>query len=309
MMAIKVSVIIPVFNGEITIEDALKSIFSQSYQNFEIIVCDDASTDDTQFRLSSFQDKRLIIIRNEKNLGPGLSRDRAMTLATGEWITFIDADDLWDRERIEKLLSVVQHNPLLVAFDNLKLISDNNKYLGNLREDSAFNNLGQAKFIQIIDLIKSPRMLIQPFFSKSLLDISEAKHSHDSYGEDTFFLLRLLEKSGGLVYYPEPLYFYRVGHVSASSNPRKYILLAEILEKSISVFGDNKPVQDALMIKLKNINKGHIRYQFSSSLKSLNFALALNSLIKEPLVIWYFFKHNFNLSFLRIRRFFQKGDK
>src|SRR5690554_6347295 len=193
-MDFKVSVIIPVYNGVLTIEDTLKSIFSQSYQNFEIIVCDDASTDGTQNKLSLFNDQRLIVIRNESNLGPGLSRDRAMGLATGDWITFIDADDTWSSERLAKLLSVVRENSLLVAFDNLKLISKDNDVLGYLRDKLAFHNHGGPVLIQVVDLIQSPRMLMQPFFSRKLLDISSAKHSSHAYGEDTFFLLMLLHK-------------------------------------------------------------------------------------------------------------------
>ncbi|MEH7321092.1 glycosyltransferase family 2 protein, partial [Priestia megaterium] len=106
-----VSVIIPTYNVEAYIKETIQSVLNQTYQNFEIIIVDDCSTDGTVNVIKQFQDTRINLFLNEKNSGPSYSRNKAINLAKGEWIAILDSDDWWDRARLEKMIQMGQdHN-------------------------------------------------------------------------------------------------------------------------------------------------------------------------------------------------------
>ena len=104
----KVSVIIPTYNRENLIKRSINSLLSQTNQDFEIIIADDASTDNTAEVIKSFQSDKIRYFRLEENSGQCVSRNRAIQMARGEYIGFLDSDDEWLPEKIEKQLSVFE---------------------------------------------------------------------------------------------------------------------------------------------------------------------------------------------------------
>ena len=106
----KVSVVIPVFNKAPYLEACLDSVFAQSFQEFEVIAVDDASTDDSLAILRSCADPRLRIMRNERNMGPGAAAQRAMDAAAGEYIMRVDADDIMYPDRFAVQVDVLDKN-------------------------------------------------------------------------------------------------------------------------------------------------------------------------------------------------------
>lgn len=105
-----ISCILPVYNGEKYLAEALESIFSQTVVPEEIIVADDCSQDGTAVVLEKFR-KRITIIRLEKNLGPPSARNAAIRASQGEFLTFLDADDLWHPEKTERQLARFKEFP------------------------------------------------------------------------------------------------------------------------------------------------------------------------------------------------------
>lgn len=97
-----ISVLMPVYNGERFIHEAITSVISQTYQNWELIIVDDASTDDTAMIVSSFNDNRIRLSTNKKNLGLAENRNKALSLAKGELIAILDSDDISNEMRLEK---------------------------------------------------------------------------------------------------------------------------------------------------------------------------------------------------------------
>ena len=100
-----VSCIIPVFNGELYLREALESVFEQTYRTTEVVVVDDGSTDETPNIAASFQ-SRVTYIRQD-NQGPATARNTAIRAARGEFIAFLDCDDLWEPEKLADRKSVV----------------------------------------------------------------------------------------------------------------------------------------------------------------------------------------------------------
>jgi len=99
----RVSVVIPVYNGAKYIRSAIRSVLRQSYSAYEIIVVDDASTDATAEILSEFGD-RIVVLTNEKNIERSLSRNRAIDYASGDFVAFLDADDVFMRDHLKGLV-------------------------------------------------------------------------------------------------------------------------------------------------------------------------------------------------------------
>ena len=106
-----VSIIMPSYNTARFIEATLESVLAQTYKNWELIIVDDCSTDNTDEIVNPYlTDSRIKYIKNEKNSGAAVSRNRALREAAGRWIAFLDSDDLWAPEKLEKQLAFMVEN-------------------------------------------------------------------------------------------------------------------------------------------------------------------------------------------------------
>ncbi|MEH7073451.1 glycosyltransferase family 2 protein [Neobacillus drentensis] len=106
----KISVVIPTFNREALVMDAINSLRNQTYKNLEIIVVDDCSTDNTQSRIENERDPRIVYVRHEYNQGGSQARNTGIHRATGEYIAFLDSDDQWLPTKLEKQMEVFKNN-------------------------------------------------------------------------------------------------------------------------------------------------------------------------------------------------------
>ena len=106
-----VTVIIPTYNSARFIGEALESVFAQTYADFDVIIVDDGSTDDTRQAIEPYRD-RLTYIEQE-NGGPANARNRAIREASGKYIAFLDADDLWEPEKLASQVNAFENNPNL----------------------------------------------------------------------------------------------------------------------------------------------------------------------------------------------------
>lgn len=107
-----VSIITPLYNSEEFIADTIRSVFAQSYSNWEMILVDDDSTDKSVSIVQDFmaQDKRVKLIRLNKRSGPAVARNAAIETATGRYIAFLDSDDLWHPEKLTKQIGYMKEN-------------------------------------------------------------------------------------------------------------------------------------------------------------------------------------------------------
>ena len=96
-----VSVIMPSYNTGAYIREAIQSVQNQTYENWELLIVDDCSTDDTDKVLEGLLDERIKVFKNEKNSGAAISRNKALREARGQWVAYLDSDDLWVPEKLE----------------------------------------------------------------------------------------------------------------------------------------------------------------------------------------------------------------
>lgn len=111
----KVSVVMPVYNGLRYVEETLNSVRTQSHPNLEIIVVDDGSTDGT---IEYLQEQPDVVAMSQANQGPGAARNAGAARATGEWLAFIDADDLWEPEKLRKQLETAGETGAELIYTN-----------------------------------------------------------------------------------------------------------------------------------------------------------------------------------------------
>lgn len=123
-----VSVIMPSFNTAEYISDSIKSVQSQTYQNWELLIVDDCSSDNTDKVVEPFlDDRRVKYIKNEKNSGAAVSRNRALREAKGRWIAFLDSDDLWVSQKLEKQIRFMKKNDYHFSYTVYSEIDENGR--------------------------------------------------------------------------------------------------------------------------------------------------------------------------------------
>lgn len=123
-----VSVIMPSYNTANFIAESIRSVIAQTYPNWELIIVDDCSRDETDAVVAPFlADNRIRYLKNEKNGGAAVSRNRALREAKGKWIAFLDSDDLWNSEKLEKQLRFMQENNCRFSYTEYKEIDESGK--------------------------------------------------------------------------------------------------------------------------------------------------------------------------------------
>lgn len=143
----KLSIIIPVYNAEQYLKKCLESVFQQNLkpEDFEVICINDGSTDKTQQILKEFQKKYTnIILENQENFGEAISRNKAISLSKGEFITFLDSDDYYDALTLSKALQIIASQNLDILYLKINHISEDYQFiqsLPNLSENEILSGL------------------------------------------------------------------------------------------------------------------------------------------------------------------------
>ena len=199
-----ISVIMSVYNGEKFLRLAINSILNQTYGNLEFIIIDDASTDQTHRILESFNDSRLVILRNSHNLGLTKSLNKGLQIAKGLFVARLDADDIAHPTRIEKQLNFLyQHPDTIVVGTNMELIDNQGRRLGSSEypEDHA----------EIIKVLNNHSPFSHPsvMFKKSAVLEVGGYRSVFKAGQDYDLWLRLRDK-GRFANIQENLLKYRI---------------------------------------------------------------------------------------------------
>lgn len=194
-----VSVIIPVFNAELTIRRALDSIINQTYKNIEIIIVDDGSTDNTLQEINQIQDHRIKIIKNIKNLGISKTFNKGLSVSTGNFIARQDADDYSDIKRIESQVKYLINNPDVdIVGSNAKLF-DEKKIWGQISHSQKPEQQNWLSGCQIV----AASMLLRSSVVKKIGGYSEDLPR----AEDYEFFLRSIKNGFQIENVNEYLYF------------------------------------------------------------------------------------------------------
>lgn len=127
-----VSVIMPAYNCAEYIGDSIRSVQAQTYTDWELIIADDNSKDDTVRIVKEFADadSRIVLIESQENLGPAGARNKAIEAATGTYMAFLDSDDIWHAEKLERQTAFMEENGYDFSFTSYEKIDENAEKLG-----------------------------------------------------------------------------------------------------------------------------------------------------------------------------------
>lgn len=129
-----VSIITSLYNSNDFVGNTIKSVLAQTYQNWELILIDDASTDGSAKIAEYFatKDERIKLIKLDSNQGPAAARNRGIKEASGRYIAFLDSDDLWYKDKLEKQIIFMQKNEYAFTFTGYDKIDEKGKKIGNI---------------------------------------------------------------------------------------------------------------------------------------------------------------------------------
>jgi glycosyltransferase involved in cell wall biosynthesis len=238
-----VSVILPVYNAEKYIAQSIQSIIDQTFTNFELIILDDGSIDNTRMVVASFTDSRIKLLLNEKNSGLAFTLNKGVQYARGQYIARMDGDDLAHPQRFEKQVAYLDNHPDVCMIDCIMDYIDEN---GNL--------LHQVNATEVTEQQIRKAMPQKNCLGHSSIMIRKnilLKYPYNHVGNEDYDLwLRLLANGYKIHKLPEKLLLYRIHdtsytkaalntglHFFRQARTKKQFLLGQVFEKKkISLF-------------------------------------------------------------------------
>jgi succinoglycan biosynthesis protein ExoO len=308
------SVIIPAYNTEKYISQAIESVLQQTIHNLEIIVINDASDDSTEKIAKSFTDKRLRVLTNPKNLGLIGSLNRGISEARGEWIALLDSDDWYAPNRLEKLLEVAHLTQADMVADDIYHIRDGDKFpWSTLITDSGekINQIIQIDPIYFVstDLPGTGGLtlgLTKPITKREFLLKHQIKYQESSkFCEDFWCYLTCLAHGARFFLVPRPYYFYR-NRVGSITKKSKIELWTQYCQASLNFLEkdfirDSYPLSQAVRKRLELIQKSKSYLLVIDSLRTRNLRHIALTMFHNP----YFFLHALKSIPKRVKRIYR----
>ncbi len=252
-----VSIIIPTYNRPAYLEEAIFSVLQQTYQNIEIIVSDDFSSENPQTIVDSFNDPRLRLRRNQTNLGVGLNVTYAFKEAKGKYVASLNDDDIWQKDFLEKLVPHLEANPdVVLAFCDYYVIYADGKINQKLTEEHTQREKRQDLKAGIHEPFYSLGLIDKAVFSASAAVIRSSSVQWDKLYEAgvfwDYYMTYLVCRSGqGAYYHPEKLAFYRVHEQSENVISGNKNVQAKIRKGKAAIFCCQTFIEDPLLQEFK----------------------------------------------------------
>lgn len=256
----KVSIVIPTYNRAKYLTQALDSVLQQTYQHFEIIVIDDGSTDDTKNVMEEYMKRfpNKIKYFYEKNKGPAAARNRGINEAMGDYIAFLDSDDMWMPTKLAEQVEFLDHNKgVALVFTDIKKMKDNKIIKeASLGEEGVYN---RNKFSELIEksFIFTPTVAVR---KNILIEIGLFNEKYRA-GEDYELYLRIA-KHHDIEYINKPLAIRRL-HDSNTPTLLFYEAHLVLLNDLVHSNSFNKHQKNIFMVKLRQFSYELGYYYFS----------------------------------------------
>lgn len=232
----KISIIIPTYNRGWLLVESIKSVINQTYKNIEIIVVDDGSTDDTKNIVGEFQkkDNRIVYIYETNSGGPSRPKNTGVGKATGEYVSFLDDDDEWLPEKLEKQIS-------LFSTDNNKnipaIVSCDSVVVNRQKETPVFSRKKEIGLKSI--LIKNSIFTGTVLIKTSTIKDMELFDEKLNFLEDWDLWIRILSNNDNIKFCPNILFKYNIREdntTKTTGGSKKIEALIYVFNKNISLY-------------------------------------------------------------------------
>lgn len=211
-----VSIIVPVYNAEKFIRETIQTVLNQTYKNWELLLVNDCSTDNSKKIIEEYEkkDKRIHLIELEQNSGAAIARNTGIENSKGRYIAFLDADDLWDKRKLEKQLKFIKENNYEFTYTGYEFADENGNKNGKIVEVP--NNINYKQALKNTTIFTSTVIFDIKKLGKELIKMPNVKR-----GQDTATWWKVL-KTGVVAYgLQESLSIYRRSNNTLSSNKIK----------------------------------------------------------------------------------------
>lgn len=264
-----VSIIMPVYNGQNFIRESIKSVLNQIYKNWELIIVNDGSNDNSEGIINEFNDNRIRYFRKE-NGGVSTARNFGIEKARGEYIALLDCDDYMDTNRLNKLAHILKNNKEVDAiYTNVITIDKQNNELYRLKSEVVVENYKDYyPTILSRQIIPAPVTL---FFRRKVIDLGIRYPEKYRNSEDYLFSL-MIAKKFNIFYLDDYLYYYRKHETNLTNNHRLQVISELEIVK-------NEPLDD---IKKAVSNMSFSEYEKKKLLANI---LLRRDNLKEALMI------------------------
>lgn len=256
-----VSIIMPSWNTGRFIAESIQCVLHQTYENWELLIVDDCSQDNTDEVVSPYLcDKRIKYFKNDHNIGAALSRNRALTESQGEWIAFLDSDDLWLPKKLEKQISFMEKGGHVLSYTEYEKIDEEGDPLNIFV--SGPDVVDRRKMYRYDYIGQLTMMYSAKHFG--LIQIKDIKKNND-YA----IRLQLFEKQGTeAVLLKENLAKYRIRKQSLSHD-----MLSKKLKSHYDLFRicEKKPMPTAIWFTCRNMWYGLWKKRYFETKKSGGF--------------------------------------
>ncbi|WP_195939330.1 glycosyltransferase family 2 protein [Romboutsia sp. 1001713B170131_170501_G6] len=247
-----VSVFIAAYNAEKYICECIESVINQTYENLEILIIDDGSTDNTCNKINLYNDTRIRLVKNMVNMGLPYTRNRALDIFKGDYLAILDSDDISAKDRIEKQVKYLEENR------NIDIVtSDYTVFNGNISKRIRINKGPEnikASLIFGCTLCNSTSMI-----RRSSLKKFNLRYNDSCFVAQDYELWSQFSKKGSIFNIPETLLNYRIGH----ENITKKTKINKINERKKVISSIQKGMLDYYGFKL-NAEEETIFYDFFS---------------------------------------------
>lgn len=262
-----VSIVVPVYNTEEYLDECLDSIFHQTYKNLQIILIDDGSTDNSPAICDKWAIKsNQIVTIHQKNQGPSVARNNGIRHSSGEYLMFVDSDDILDKTAIEQLINIaIKDNPDLVCF-NFAVNSTNSKLTKETVLPAKFPLEKEGTGLECLQNIYSRKLANYSYiylYKRKTIVKNGIKFPEDiQVLEDAVFLNRLLPHIGSVRYCDTELYTYFVRsndslgqktNLEKAKGGYKAILEIGTVAKAHGLFEQFRPLGIDLLIYIYNL--------------------------------------------------------
>lgn len=288
-----ITVIMANYRGALYLADAVESVLKQSITNIELIISDDASPDDSVRVIEEImmRDKRIKLIKSDDNFGPARARNRALSIASGEWIAIVDSDDLVHPKRFEWMIAAASHyNANVIADDLLHFSHNHGSEISYLLHAPIFSKpfeITVQHFMAGNDSEMPAFGYLKPMFHSSIL--RGVQYDEElKIGEDYDLVLRLLFGGAKYILIPQPFYLYR-RHSNSISHRLSEATVQAMIENSTNLLAQyghlNNEVNEAFQSQLKSLRETLEFERFIAAAKDLRVKTLLKSGIKNPTFI------------------------
>lgn len=290
-----VSVIIPVFNGESFVADAIRSALNQTIPPSEILVIDDCSTDQTTdvVRAIIATGANVRLLGTSRNLGPSAARNIGIAASTGDWLALLDADDRFAPNRIERLASLAAATSSDIVSDNVVVCKGREAqpmYVGDELPQSPFPlTLGDFLIGCLGDRHEARKSFgfMQPMFAKAFLERHAIRFDErNRFGEDFLFSLECLEADARWAVTPEALYLYtlRTGSLTERQSAADLLRIRDAIDGLIARLAlRREPALSRIALRYRaKLSHGYYYRAFTDAVKSGHPRAALRILFSSP---------------------------